>query len=204
MVHSGTNDFHRANIKEHALYPNEKIKVEPPSIFDHKLLKDMMRRDAACNSLYYDAQNEVIVDPSGHGVMDAENGVARIEGSREDHQDNRSILFRFLKLIEKGAIPDKKSWDMAREVFKDQMSHMTPLQRAHIIYQVWGKKEGVTAKDALEKCIKACKAGGCYGLFREFFKNDAFTLPILAEKIKSYQDAKEEVRARVKKVVTHA
>jgi hypothetical protein len=43
----------------------------PNSIYGASFERDMAYGDFSCNALYYDLENEVFVDPSGHGLEDA-------------------------------------------------------------------------------------------------------------------------------------
>lgn len=52
----------------------------PPSVFDHDPLLNTLSLDFCCNALTYDPFNEVLVDPTGFGVADAQNRFLRPTG----------------------------------------------------------------------------------------------------------------------------
>jgi hypothetical protein len=79
-----------------------------PYTFDHSLALDAETRDFACNTLYYDPLNRVIVDPTGHGVADARANRLRVaRGATLEKDDN--IALRFWKFRMRGFDADPET-----------------------------------------------------------------------------------------------
>ncbi len=79
-----------------------------PYTFDHSLALDAETRDFACNTLYYDPLNGVIVDPTGYGVQDAQDKKLRITRDATLEKDD-SIALRFFKFRMRGYAADPKT-----------------------------------------------------------------------------------------------
>lgn len=101
MLHSGDRgapDEYAPDIKD----------VQSPVLYDHDLKADISSRDFTCNSLYYDLQNHVIIDPSGQGYEDAANSVLRLVNP-EGLESNHNISMRFWKFRIRGYAPAGKA-----------------------------------------------------------------------------------------------
>lgn len=79
-----------------------------PYTFDHSLALDAETRDFACNTLYYDPLNRVIVDPTGYGVQDAQDKKLRIARDSTLEKDD-NIALRFFKFRMRGYAADPKT-----------------------------------------------------------------------------------------------
>jgi hypothetical protein len=74
--------------------------------FADNFSRDIANRDFACNSVYYDPINEVLIDPLGYGISEAETGMLSIVADdvlRTPHQ-LAQVVVRFFKLTSRGMI----------------------------------------------------------------------------------------------------
>ena len=71
-----------------------------PTTLGYRLIDDVTGRDFACNALYYDPLNEVIIDPIGHGIADAQNRMLRVNVSGGKVESDK--IFRFYKFKLRG------------------------------------------------------------------------------------------------------
>jgi Poly A polymerase head domain len=82
----------------------------PPIKFDHDPLKNAEGLDFCCNALMYDPFNEVIIDPTGFGIIDAQTKFLRLTGGETIEKDiqsaqvakNEEIHMRFWKFRLRG------------------------------------------------------------------------------------------------------
>jgi hypothetical protein len=92
---------------EPVLHPDTGEKVFPYT-FGRSLIDDTAGRDFACNAVYYDPLNRVLIDPTEQGIADAQHKflrVARETGLEED----ANIPLRFLKFRMRGYTTDRKN-----------------------------------------------------------------------------------------------
>lgn len=64
--------------------------------------QDMKHRDFACNALYFDPINEVLIDPSGRGVSDCKNHLLDIICDTNDSFQKGQIFIRAVKFMTRG------------------------------------------------------------------------------------------------------
>jgi hypothetical protein len=79
-----------------------------PYTFDHSLLDDAGTRDFTCNALYYDPRTKILVDPTGHGLEDAEKKTLRISRWQTLEKDD-NIALRFWKFRLRGYDADPET-----------------------------------------------------------------------------------------------
>lgn len=94
--------------------------------FDHSLLGDTVRRDFAANSVYYDPLNDALVDPTGHGIEDAERKQLHFSGNDLENSRNTSLPARFWKFRARGYTADAETLQKQRklaEVFFQQPAY---------------------------------------------------------------------------------
>jgi hypothetical protein len=78
------------------------------AVFGANLLIDQKLRDFACNAVYYDPMNEVLIDPSGRGIADAKAKILNIINDHLlEHPTFRkaNIPLRFFKFLLRGYEP---------------------------------------------------------------------------------------------------
>lgn len=86
---------------------------------------DLVNRDFACNAMYYDHENEVIIDSTGRGVVDAQNQI--LHPSIDDfdlwlHANGPRNFARMFKFIGRGYKLSPELRDLAEQHFLKQMS----------------------------------------------------------------------------------
>ena len=74
------------------------------AIFSDDFEFDTANRDFACNSVYYDPINDVLIDPSGYGIDDAEEQVLRLVASTELRSPYQlgQVVVRLFKFVSRG------------------------------------------------------------------------------------------------------
>lgn len=80
-----------------------KLPRQTKALFGPDLSRDAALRDFTFNAIYYDAPNDVVIDPTGHGVRDAQSMTLRLIKSIEDA--DLSIPLRFTKFRMRGYAP---------------------------------------------------------------------------------------------------
>jgi hypothetical protein len=113
--------------------------------------KDLEHRDFACNSVYYEPFNEVLIDPSGHGVEDCLERYLNLVHKKTESTVKSKIFWRAFKFLARDFEPGP---GMLRQLRKNFLSDLDGVDhRAHLNYirtQVC-KKAGTEAKLALTK-----------------------------------------------------
>lgn len=89
---------------------------------------DSIRRDLSVNSLYYDINKMVILDPTGKGLDDISNRLLRFNGKAKDRitEDYLRIMrvYRFSKTL--GFEIDKNTLTLCRRYFSDMVQSIPP------------------------------------------------------------------------------
>lgn len=91
-------------------FNNDRIKIPNlPSSIGTDLFAENMYRDFSCNALWYDPFNEVIIDPTGHGVEDSLKMILRIPVDKDFWdkwiEGNPLKLYRYWKFRARGYKP---------------------------------------------------------------------------------------------------
>lgn len=90
--------------------------------FDHDLQPDAYQRDFTVNALYYDTHNRVVVDPTGQGLLDAQNNVLRLAArTKKEQHENPSLPWRYIKFRSRGMKPHADTAKAIREQFIEQI-----------------------------------------------------------------------------------
>lgn len=97
-------------------------------IFGSNLLNDYRQRDFACNAVYYDPHNQVLLDPSLRGIEDSlERRLTLIYDAPEPRPQNLAeIGLRFVKFLMRGFRADTALVDTIRTRFLPKLHSMTP------------------------------------------------------------------------------
>jgi len=76
----------------------------PNVMFGNSFERDVAHRDFSCNSVYYDPQNRVLIDPTGTGLTDAHNKLLRVAYDRDCRADYHlaQAVIRMCKLFVRG------------------------------------------------------------------------------------------------------
>lgn len=90
----------------------------PESVEIGDIFTDSARRDFTINSLYYDLNKEVLLDPTGMGIADADMDVLRFNGN-PDKRINEDYLrvFRAYRFISKGYTAEPRTLNAIRSNF---------------------------------------------------------------------------------------
>ncbi|MCK6547517.1 hypothetical protein L6R52_16835, partial [Myxococcota bacterium] len=159
-----------------------------PYVFDRSLLEDAGTRDFACNALYYDPLNGMLVDPTGRGVAEAAQNklsISRWESLEKD--DN--IALRFFKFRMRGYDADPQM----RRTITAQANHVIwPMGRRRLMLNVCriAPKSASTAEDVTKFLGQLRDVMKAEGLQRMFDKRIAPLTDQIIERITSRFEAK--------------
>jgi hypothetical protein len=138
-----------------------------PYTFDHNLLDDAGTRDFTCNALYYDPRTKVLLDPTGHGIKDAQDKVLRIaRWSTLEKDDN--IALRFWKFRLRGYTGDRQTTRILSSQAKRALWGMPRWKVVLNVVRIC-PKDARTREDVmafLEKLGKVMEEDRCGDLFR--------------------------------------
>jgi tRNA nucleotidyltransferase/poly(A) polymerase len=102
--------------------------------------KDSMRRDFTINALYYDIENQMVLDPTDHGLEDLLNGLISTPGKPEDrmNEDKLRVLraVRFCSRIHRGALSDGLKEAIKKDCKlegPDEHGDIVPISRERIV-----------------------------------------------------------------------
>ncbi|MCK5641126.1 MAG: hypothetical protein KAJ19_10025, partial [Gammaproteobacteria bacterium] len=141
---------------------------EPPLSFDHEIKGDMIRRDFACNSLYYDPVNRVMIDPTGTGIADAQNKVLRLSPSKEEGMKNDMLSLRYYKFRMRGYSSTQDTLEYMSGHFHKHMSGTKTSSMINMLHRVLQKEK--TPEIALDKLRTVMFADGHGHLYNKFIK----------------------------------
>jgi hypothetical protein len=95
--------------------------------------RDVAHRDFACNAVYFDPINEVLIDPTGIGIADAlSKSLTLICGAGDNYQRGQ-IFIRFFKFCDRGFSPVADTVIKIREEYANGVRGMTNLAKIHYI-----------------------------------------------------------------------
>jgi tRNA nucleotidyltransferase/poly(A) polymerase len=137
--------------------------------WDHLIEDDVVRRDFACNALYYDPHNKVIIDPTGKGIADAQNKVLRPAASPKDAIKDDRLHYRFWKFRIRGYSAEEKALKYMRKHAEHWFQKQTPDRISHNVFNVLGKKGGNIHKH-LFNLEKVMSDDGCLDLFQKYIE----------------------------------
>lgn len=91
----------------------------PESVEIGNIFTDSERRDFTVNSLYYDLNKEVLLDPTGLGIEDASMDILRFNGNPDQRikEDNLRV-FRAYRFIGKGYMAEARTLNALRSNFE--------------------------------------------------------------------------------------
>jgi hypothetical protein len=92
---------------------------------------DVGNRDFACNAVYYDPINDVLIDPSGTGIADAEQKVLRLvcDVKRRVAYQQAQVAIRYFKFVERGFLPGTGCGPQIASVFIPALGAMPEAYR---------------------------------------------------------------------------
>lgn len=153
-----------------AVYHEDLGTEEVPAAFDHEIDKDAERRDFTCNALYYDLHNDAIIDPTGHGIADAQNRVLRLAAKGENLENNHQLTLRFWKFRARGYAPEKETLEIIKKKAVKDFDRLYKLNAPHFFKAIANsaKSKGKTAKEALARYRAAMEADGMGDLYQKY------------------------------------
>jgi hypothetical protein len=134
--------------------------------------RDVGYRDFACNAVYYDPVNEVIIDPTGHGVNDCANTTLRlVDGHRERHQMGQ-VFIRAVKFVARGFQFEAQTERKLIDVYLPNVGVMVKeMRRKYFCTQVMSKHKSPAAKAAAVASFKEVLIRlGCDTAWNDHFK----------------------------------
>lgn len=144
-------------------------RAEVPATFDHDLDADIKRRDFACNSLFYDPVNHVIIDPSGNGIADAQNKVLRLCTSPDSEEKNNRLSMRFWKFRMRGFHGEEETTARIQKLAATHIAAMKPDERVRAFSDIVMQKGGTVAEN-MDKLKAVMAADGCSALYEKYVK----------------------------------
>lgn len=96
----------------------------PNARFGADLITDVAHRDFACNSLFYDPKNQLIVDPTETGVIDAEEKILTIVANRDLKSDREAakIAIRYFKFIARDYMPQADTIEILKRKYVPELA----------------------------------------------------------------------------------
>lgn len=132
--------------------------------FGSSFERDVSFRDFACNAVYYDPINEVLVDPTGAGIADSLTKTLTLICGSQDTLQHGQIFIRFFKFRDRGYSASQDTIDRINSVYASGMHGMRQAVkvqyiRAQILSKCKEKEEGEKAIDRIRTLMHAHGAG---------------------------------------------
>lgn len=109
--------------------------------------RDVAFRDFACNAVYFDPINEVIIDPTGHGVRDCESLTLRLVNGRHDRHQKAQVLIRAVKFVARGfEVTEETRGRLVEEYLPSVPAMPTEQRKQYFRTQVMSKHKTSEAK----------------------------------------------------------
>lgn len=145
----------------------------PNALFGADFLLDLQLRDFACNAIYYDPINKVLIDPSGRGVRDAKNRILSVvcNPSSRPPIAKGQIAIRYFKFCMRGYKGDVTSDQIMSSQFFPCLSAMTNTDRiAYVNRQILGKIEKAKHTEAITALEAVMYSTGNAAIWEALFK----------------------------------
>lgn len=94
------------------------------AMFGVGFAEDVAHRDFACNAVYYDPINEVLIDPSGRGIPDCIDGLLELILTGKDSVQHAQVLLRFFMFVCRGYSPTPATRLAMVEVYAGSLDAM--------------------------------------------------------------------------------
>lgn len=141
-------------------------------LFGSDFALDIGMRDFACNAIYYDPINEVLVDPSGRGLVDAAAKILSLvcDSEARSPQARGQIAIRYFKFLMRGYSGDKVSDRRMIDDFIPCLSAMANADRlAYVKRQILAKIPSSEHIIAVEQLENVMRAENCEHVWVELF-----------------------------------
>jgi hypothetical protein len=148
------------------------------ALFSSSFLHDVRHRDFACNAIYYDFSNNVLIDPTGRGVSDAdESALTLIPGQTfATPAYYGKLVIRFFKFHARGFVPTPECQAEILARSDRSLAAMHRTQRfGYIKAQILGKsprEKHAEAIAALERSFGAVGADEAWARYIEPLRED--------------------------------
>lgn len=142
------------------------------ALFGSDFSRDIALRDFACNAIYYDPINEVLIDPSSRGVADAKGRVLSLvcDSAARSPQALGQIVIRYFKFLMRGFIGDPKSDRLLEQSFLPCLASLTNTDRiAYVKRQVLGKLPASKHIEAIAQFEAAMRRSNFTEQWEKFF-----------------------------------
>jgi hypothetical protein len=143
------------------------------AIFGSDFSFDVGHRDFACNALYYEPVNKILIDPSGIGIRDAiEKKLSLVCNTGLKSNFNKAtIVIRFFKFVCKGFSYDSQTKDLLIRDFIPQLSTMREsLRISYSRTQLLSKHPTARHKSILQLFQDKMQEFGIADIWEKFFE----------------------------------
>lgn len=150
----------------------------PDAVFAADFAFDVAHRDFACNAVYYDPVNRVLIDPCGCGIEDAVRGNLSLVCDKSLRAPRRraQIAWRYFKFLERGFHSDEATHE-------EIMTHFVPcidamevsLRITYLRAQLFNKVPALgreAAFQSLQSSMSAVGAGSVFSIYVEPLHQD--------------------------------
>lgn len=144
------------------------------SLFGSELEDDFKIRDFACNAIYYEPINKLLIDPSGNGIGDAKDKkltIVRDLNIHAAHYSSAQILIRFVKFTARGYTPTEQALVEIRANFCPLFSTMDNQSRMkYVRTQILSKSPQDQQTSDYQKFVESMIGLGFEGEYERLIK----------------------------------
>jgi hypothetical protein len=142
--------------------------------------RDVKHREFACNCLYYDPINEVLVDPTGYGIEDAIVRRLRLVCGTDDPHQHAQLFLRYFKFLSRGYSSTEETTsrvcgDFSRAVPAMKTSVRLVYFRAQILNKCESRDEHPQAIAAIRRLMTDCGLQEIWNKYFEPLAEDCFS-----------------------------
>lgn len=140
------------------------------AIFDADFTRDVGHRDFSMNAIYYDLNNQVLIDPTGHGIADAVAFHLRPAWSDEfiGKEAQGAIAVRYFKFRARGATADATCGSRIVDQLDRLLGDWHPSELARYIRRQVVRKNLNQEEEAMEKFHAAFVSDGAREAWRRY------------------------------------
>lgn len=146
----------------------------PDALFGASFAEDLAFRDFSCNSLYYDPNNRVLIDPHGRGISDAAERLLRLvhDAERGRGKQMGQITIRYVKFRCRGFSAADGTHDRIVTEYAKYLSGMTEDDRRHYLArQITNKAKLEEKKKVIEEFGAAMEEFGLKHAWDELLRD---------------------------------
>jgi hypothetical protein len=132
--------------------------------FGSSFERDVAFRDFACNAVYFDPINEVLIDPTGNGISDSISKTLTLVCSSSDILQHGQIFIRFFKFRDRGYSANQETIERINGTYAAGMHGMhravkVQYIRAQILNKCQKEGDGMQAIERIRALMYAHGAG---------------------------------------------